>query len=246
VKQLKFIKIPKTGSSFFELNFCGEGYTKMFKGVSQNDITDYKKIKYQNEDAVITSVTHAWNYPTKIRGYESWINYRNINSNDWVDVRTFVIEEDDILVSIVRNPFDMLYSMYSFDWAKGKSIHGLGNPYSSTIDKFQEYVDIYLKDDNYHIPAFKESLFSQLKDVNGNWLIDENSIIFRFENLNEELEQFSKEINVPITNKSKTAINKTNSKPPLPWFQAYRHDQVESLTKLWSEDLKKFNYAFKK
>lgn len=216
----------------------------MFKGISQNDVNDYRNIKYNGEDAILTSVKHTWNYPTKIRGYESWIGH--IKITDWVEIETFDVEDTDILVSIVRNPFDMFYSMYSFDWAQGKKIHGLGTAFTSTVDKFQQYVDIYLNDDNYHIPAFKKSLFSQLKDINGDWLIDETSIIFRFENLNEELIQFSQKINIPISNTSKVVVNKTTSKPSVPWYKAYRKDQIERLTELWGDDLEKFNYTFKK
>ena len=80
-----------------------------------------------------------------------------------------------------------------------RSSHQLPTENYSKED-FQKFVDIYL-DSNipFHAPAFKKSLFSQLKDNDGNWILDSNSVVIRFERLSEDIDIFSRMVNLHIT-----------------------------------------------
>jgi hypothetical protein len=210
--ELLFIKIPKTASTFFERNFDDK-----FASLNGNKIT-------------IRSVGHAWTYPTKIKGWLDWDN----SEQQWGiyrDVKTFPIEPVDRLVTIVRNPFELLFSYFNYDWAWCRSSHQLPTGEYTKKD-FQKFVDIYL-DDNipFHAPAFKKSLFSQLKDEKGNWILKPNSIVIRFERLTEDISIFSRMVDVPITDHRDVAKNKAGKKP-CKWNEAYRKDQIQKLNEL--------------
>ena len=222
--ELLFIKIPKTASTFFERNFDDK-----FASLNGNKIT-------------IRSVGHAWTYPTKIKGWLDWDN----SEQQWGiyrDVKTFPIEPVDRLVTIVRNPFELLFSYFNYDWAWCRSSHQLPTGEYTKKD-FQKFVDISL-DDNipFHAPAFKKSLFSQLKDEKGNWILKPNSIVIRFERLTEDISIFSRMVDVPITDHRDVAKNKAGKKP-CKWNEAYRKDQIQKLNELWKDDLEYFDYSF--
>jgi len=223
---LKFIKIPKTGSTFFEKNFHGR-FTR------KNDV-----------DVKVYSVGHSWVYSTKIKGWLDW-DYPNQKQQIFRDVMVFNLNPSDRIVTLVRNPFEILFSYFNYDWADCRKSHGLlvGGLY--TKEDFQKFVDIYLDDNiEFHAPAFKKSLFSQLKDKDGNWIIDESSIILKFENLNNDIDKFSKNYGFDIIDSSNTAKNEAKHNKPCKWYEAYRPDQIEKLNVLWSEDLEYFNYSF--
>jgi len=222
--ELLFIKIPKTASTFFERNF------------------DDKFASLNGKKITIRSVGHAWTYPTKIKGWLDW----DKSEQQWGiyrDVKTFPIEPVDRLVTIVRNPFELLFSYFNYDWAWCRSSHQLPTGEYTKKD-FQKFVDIYL-DDNipFHAPAFKKSLFSQLKDENGNWILKPNSIVIRFERLTEDISIFSRMVDVPISDHRDVAKNKAGKKP-CEWNEAYRKDQIEKLNELWKDDLEYFDYSF--
>jgi hypothetical protein len=222
--ELLFIKIPKTASTFFERNF------------------DDKFASLNGKKITIRSVGHAWTYPTKIKGWLDW----DKSEQQWGiyrDVKTFPIEPVDRLVTIVRNPFELLFSYFNYDWAWCRSSHQLPTGEYTKKD-FQKFVDIYL-DDNipFHAPAFKKSLFSQLKDENGNWILKPNSIVIRFERLTEDISIFSRMVDVPISDHRDVAKNKAGKKP-CKWNEAYRKDQIEKLNELWKDDLEYFDYSF--
>ena len=122
---LKFIKIPKTGSTFFEKNFHGR-FTR------KND-----------EDVKVYSVGHSWVYPTKIKGWLDW-DYPNQKQQIFRDVMVFNLNPSDRIVTLVRNPFEILFSYFNYDWADCRKSHGLlvGGLY--TKEDFQKFVDIYL------------------------------------------------------------------------------------------------------
>jgi len=216
---LVFITIPETKSTFFEDNF-------------NNKIGSLK-----DGERLIRSVGHSWIYPTKIKGWRDW-DYPNRQWGVSRDVDTFSIKPTDRLVTIIRNPFDLLFNYFHSDWAWCRSSHQLPTENYSKED-FQKFVDIYL-DSNipFHAPAFKKSLFSQLKDDNGNWILDSNSVVIRFERLSEDIDIFSRMVNLNITKYP----NNTNENINCSSF--YRKDQIEKLNELWKDDLEYFNYSF--
>ena len=222
--ELVFVKIPKTASTFFEKNF------------------DTRIGSVNGEDKRIRSVGHSWLYPTQIKGWRDW-DYPNQQWGVYRDVDTYFIKPTDRIVTIVRNPFELLFSYFNYDWAWCISSHELQTE-SYTKEDFQKFVDIYLNDNiPFHAPAFKKSLFSQLKDKDGNWILKKDSVVIRFERLSEDMSIFSRMVNLSITDYSNNARNSAGKKP-CKWNEAYRDDQIQKLSELWKEDLDYFGYSF--
>lgn len=227
MNRLLFIKIPKTASTFFEKNF------------------DKKNIKINEIKYKIISVGHSWIYKTQIKGWGDW-NTPNQKLGIYRDLGTFEIKNTDKIVTIVRNPFDLFYSYFNFNWAWCRTYHNL--PIDSyTIFDFRKFVDIYLDQSiTFHAPAFKKSLFSQLKDKNNKWIINNESIVLKFENLDKEITKFSKLTSANIIDNSDLAKNVASQKKPCKLKDAYLPYQIRTLSKLWEDDLNYFNYEYEK
>ena len=220
MKNIIFVNIPNTGGEYFENNFANRWL--IFEGVN--------KYNY--------SVGVSWTYPTQIKGWRDW-DFTIQTPGEYRDVDVFNVNDDDALISVVRNPFDLLYTYFKGDWADFRKFHNVDYSEDDTLN-FQRFVDIYLDDTiAFHAPAFKKSLFSQLKDTEGKWLINSESIIFKFENLQTELENFSKIVKVPLSN----YFNKADLQPNEDWQSKYRPDQLQRLEELWKEDLEYFDYT---
>ena len=218
-----YVKIPRTASTFFESNF----YNRF--------------INYKGEHQRIISVGHSWVYPTQIKGWRDW-DYPNQPQGIFRDVLTYSIPRNETIITIVRNPFDLLISYFNYNWAWCRKFHNLSLDKNYPVSEFRKFVDIYLDDTiEFHAPALRKSLFSQLKDIDGNWLIDDTSIILRFENLDEDIKNFSNQYGIGISDTSKQAINSSGIKP-IRLESAYSNEQIEKLSKLWETDLKYFSY----
>lgn len=219
-----FVKIPRTASTFFESNFYN------------------KDINYEGRWHKIISVGHSWLYPTKIKGWLDWDNPEQ-ESGIYRNVLTYGIPADEVIITIIRNPFDLFLSYYNYNWAWCRKFHNL-NETDFSLSDFRKFVDIYLDSDiPFHAPALKQSLFSQLKDKEGNWAIDNNHTIFlRFENLENDINEFCKKTGLTIQNRTPQAIN-SSGKKTTDWYRAYTNEQVTKLSKLWEADLHRFKYS---
>ena len=206
-----FVNVPKTGGEVFEHCFDG------------------KSSRIQGKGGRVYSVGHSWSYPTKIKG---WLDWDEVNSvpGKYNDVMTYSIPPSTNVATIVRNPFHLLIDYFNEDWAWCKK-YQIGN-----ID-FQSFVDAYLDESiGFHVPAFKKSLFSQLKNQSGKWIIDSKSFVLRYEQLTQDINIFSKMTNIPLPSISKISINKYELE------SYYREDQIVKLTKLWRDDLEYLGY----
>jgi hypothetical protein len=66
----------------------------------------------------IRSVGHSWLYPTQIKGWRDW-DFPNQKSGVYRDVDTYNIKPTDRVVTIVRNPFELLFSYFkAYFWWK--------------------------------------------------------------------------------------------------------------------------------
>ena len=219
----KFIKIPNTNSTIFDNSFLN------------------KPFNLDGYDDIIESLGHSWNYPTQIKGWRDW-DFPEQIQNVFRDVMEFSLNTDDRIITIVRNPFEMLFSYFHNDWASCRTHYGFDTQ-SYTINDFQKFVDIYLdKSIVFHAPAFRNSLFSQLKDINGNWLLNDNSIVLRFEKLDDDIKKLSNIIGIEIIDSS----DESEDVESYDWYESYRNDQIQKLTKLWKVDLDYFGYEFSK
>jgi len=222
--ELLFVNIPSTASTFFEKNF------------------DLRYANINGKQMRIRSVGHSWPYPTQIKGWRDW-DFPNQDWGIYRDVDSYTINPSDKIATIVRNPFEILFSYFNYDWAWCRTYHNLLMD-DYTKEDFQKFVDIYLDDSiPFHAPAFKKSLFSQLKDTNGNWILRDDSIVMRYECLEDDINLFSTLTNIPVTNYSFDELNEVNKKP-FEWWEAYGDDQIQKLNELWDEDLKYFEYSF--
>ena len=205
-----YIKIPASDYGMFE---------ELFHGKRSNECS-------------IHSAGHSWNYPTKIKGWQDW-DYPTQEPGIFRDVAAFNLNPNDVLVTTIRNPFNILVDYYKENWANLKAHYNLQK--ENSLEDFQKFVDIYLdKSIVFHAPAFRNSMFSQLKDINGNWLFNESSIILRSEHIKEDFTKFSELVNIPISFEFESKIE-------ISIF--YRNDQIDKLTKLWKSDLDYFGYT---
>ena len=242
MKTLKLVHIPKTASTYLGMNFSGCSdffeYHSLDTLPSNNITLDGNLIEFK-------SVGHAWNYPTQIGGWNDWLG-KNFHTGRFNDVDTFELNESDILLSVVRNPFDILFSIFNYNWGKCREYHKLTTEWEYTVEDFQKFVDIYLdRNKVFFAPTLRRSMFSQLKDINGNWLINDESIILRFENFEEDFNNLLKRTDITLVNEVESK-NKSLQTKPCKWYQAYRSDQVTQLNYLWKDDLEYFGYSYKK
>jgi hypothetical protein len=175
---IKFIKIPGTESTLFETRLHG------------------KYGKLDEVGALFYSVGHSWNYQTQIKGWLDW-DYPNQRQGEYRDVHVYILNETDIITTIIRNPFEILFQYFKDDWAWCKRYSNLTDTKNYLQDDFQKFVDNYI--DNslpFHSPALRRSLYSQLKDINGKWLLNERSIVLRHETLSDDLKKFQNITNI--------------------------------------------------
>ena len=217
---LVFVNIPQTGGTTFEETFTGHLYN--FNGTK----------------GYLASVGHSWTYPTKIKGWLDWDNPSR-PQGEYHDVNVFNLHQSQKIVTLVRNPFAILVDYFIENWAWCKRYHGYDEKTNRVVD-FQAFVDDYLDDSKeFHAPAFKKSLFSQLKDKDGNWLTKNDSIIIRYEHLLKDFGIFSRMTDIPIQNITKL---KQSVRDIRDWKSYYRKDQIEKLQELWIDDLDYLGY----
>jgi hypothetical protein len=217
---LKFIKIPGTESTSFENKLHGK----------------YGKVS--GTDKLFYSVGHSWNYESQIKGWLDW-DYPNQSKGVYRNVHVYILNPTDIIVTIIRNPFEILFQYFKEDWAWCKRYSGLTDTETYIQGDFQKFVDNYI--DNslpFHSPALRRSLYSQLKDINGKWLINENSIILRHETLSDDLKKFQ-----TLTEIDTTTILQSAEFSSEYILSQYRKDQIELLTKIWDDDIQYFGYS---
>jgi len=146
--------------------------------------------------------------------------------------------------AVVRNPYDMLYSYYNHrrriedgwrdeysGWAACNDIH--------SISSFEEFIDKYC-DSNYewHIPIYKEMLFSQLFNAEGKCVVKH---IIRYERLAEGLKQLASmyDIEPDLTvNKKNVSLNGKSYK------NVYNNEMKGKVLKKCSKELSMFGYSF--
>ena len=65
-----------------------------------------------------------------------------------------------------------------------------------------------------------------------------DSVVIRFERLSEDIDIFSRMVNLHITKYP------TDDNENINCSSFYRKDQIEKLNELWKDDLEYFNYSF--
>ena len=218
--RLLYIDIPNAGNEIFNKNFVN------------------KVVELDNLFVPIHSTGTSWNYPAQIKGWRDW-DFTSQSEGKFRDVDEFGYASVDILATTVRNPFNLLYQYFINDWAWCRKYHNLPTD-NHTIADFHKFVDIYLdRSIVFHAPLFRNSLFSQLKDINGNWLLTDTSIILRYESIEADINKFRKHVNL-------TDINLESLPKQIDYFNMYTEAQVKLLKVLWKDDLDYLGYTFGK
>ena len=218
--RLLYIDIPNAGNEIFNKNFVN------------------KVVELDNLFVPIHSTGTSWNYPAQIKGWRDW-DFTSQSEGKFRDVDEFGYASVDILATTVRNPFNLLYQYFINDWAWCRKYHNLPTD-NHTIADFHKFVDIYLdRSIVFHAPLFRKSLFSQLKDINGKWLLTDTSIILRYESIEADINKFRKHVNL-------TDINLESLPKQIDYFNMYTKAQVKLLKVLWKDDLDYLGYEFGK
>ena len=120
--------------------------------------------------------------------------------------------------AIVRNPYDRMVSWYFFYNIKNLTRHADNTSFYSWVKNPTKF------------NLFEETKY--LLKPQYTW-IDDTVTILKYENLNEELNNFfNKEIELPI-------INKTNHKQ---YLEYYNQESLDVVYEKYKKDFKKFNY----
>ena len=218
--RLLYIDIPNVDDTLFNKNFVN------------------KVVELDGIFVPIHSTGTSWNYPSQIKGWRDW-DFTSQSQGKFREVDEFAFTSTDTLVTMVRNPFNLLYQYFLNDWAWCRKYHNLPTD-NHTITDFHKFVDIYLdRSVVFHAPSFRKSLFSQLKDINGNWLLGEKSVVLRYENIEEDIRKFSKFVGISDTELKPTP-------PQKDYFDMYTDEHIKSLKALWKDDLEYFGYGLSK
>lgn len=146
--------------------------------------------------------------------------------------RKIIIPNDRkcIIMGVVRNPYDRLYSMYEFFKKKRADISKETN-FESFIMNFEE--KYYLKK-----PMF-DTCYNFLTDEDGNLMTTD---IIRFENLQLEYDMFCKkykiENNLIERNKNEFKDN------DICWSKLYTEEMQRIVDKIFYKDFETFNYSY--
>lgn len=147
-------------------------------------------------------------------------------------------------ITIIRNPFDLLCSYYFH----GEELREDGNychsgwasvNYTHQFRSFKEFIISYCDPNfNWHQPALKNFLYSQLFDISHNCVAD---IIIKYEYLNDAIDILNKKLIYPI----KKNNFKNNSKRKIKNYKEYYDEEMINLVyKKCERELTYFNYEF--
>lgn len=143
------------------------------------------------------------------------------------------------MISFVRNPWDRLVSAYYYLEQGGMNNFDKKN-FKKHLEKFDDFKDfVYsLEDDSSVINKvlhLKPQKFFVC--VKGKIKVDE---VYRFENLEDDFNQIVEKYNLKISKPFK----KHNSSNHPNYQECYDDKMIEIVKKVYSEDIKLFNYSF--
>ena len=174
------------------------------------------------------SVAKAIFGDVSLEGHRSIMFYKNLFNEDFSEYFTF---------SVVRNPWDRLYSAFKF-LEKGGINNHYRNAYEQYLEEYKDFEDFVTNGLNkkmiYEIMHFiPQSEFICSKDGK----IDVNYIA-RFENLKDDISKLSEKINNPIE------LDHHNSNKKVSYKEIYTSDMIKKVEEIYKMDIINFNYKF--
>ena len=138
-------------------------------------------------------------------------------------------ERDGIIMSVVRNPYDRLYSIYEFHSKKRSDIKN--ETFRSFILKFE--TKYYLRSSQYNTCC----IF--LENEEGNFMTTD---IIRFENLQTDYESFCLKYRIKnnLTEMNRNELKDTN----IDWSKLYDKEMRTVVDKVFRKDFEAFNYSY--
>ena len=143
------------------------------------------------------------------------------------------ITEHDVIpiMSVVRNPFDRLFSIFSFYIVNGPQAYALQTKPNMTFEDFiLSFENLYFRKDNMFGTCFDHlSIENQLLTTD----------ILKFENLDNDFKAFTKKYNLPDTELNRVNVNPKKKKMP-----TYTKEMIKIVERLFEKDLNTFNYSY--
>jgi len=143
-----------------------------------------------------------------------------------------ITEHNDIpIMSVVRNPFDRLFSIFSFYVINGPQAYRLQTEPNMTFEDFiLSFEKLYFRKDNMFGTCFDHlSIENQLLTTD----------ILKFENLANDFKAFTKKYNIPDRELNRVNVNPKKKKMP-----TYTKKMIKIVERLFEKDLNTFNYSY--
>lgn len=183
-------------------------------------------LKVAGANARVKTHPHAYCYPIgKVRGWEWNTEFPKFN-----------LSKNDNYLALVRNPFDILVSYYHHThrgsggidgWGNCNKVHGFGS--------WGEFLEAYIDPGHdWHLPPVKRSMFSFAYDRGDVLIIDD---YFKLEE--------PARLNKFLTERGGAKLPRKNVTKDKPSDGVYYNPHVVSeLNRIWSRDLKHFDYGY--
>jgi len=167
---------------------------------------------------------------------ETWPSYSEVKE----------YKESDFSFTVLRNPYDMLYSYYSHYIDNSKKKNWIDNGWANVngyheIVSFENFIDIYTSIDpkSWHVPSLCENLFGQIFSEDKKLLVDKAIFV-------ERLDKGLIEIAKILRPGSNIIVSRLNSSPDRKkdYRSAYNDSMIEKVRKKCSWELESFGYSF--
>lgn len=268
-----FIHIPKTGGTWFK-NALGIGDADSLVRPTEPSMDNPTPIELiarmrseirmktgspreRQPHDYIENLAHAFPYRFTVDGWNpkaskySYMSFlKDMPYHRYYDPN-YTEKVDNIdYVTIIRNPFSMLYSYWRYmpkdqsDWtASTPPLGGWANcNVVMDLHSFSDFVEHYLDlEKKWHVPPFKENLFAQLYRKDGT-LVPKTENILKCEHLKVDFVRWCKRNDIPYR---EVPMDKRNINPVHDTYEGkYTLRQVHLLEQVWHEQLKAFNYSY--
>lgn len=175
------------------------------------------------------------------KGGESVVGNVKISTPAWPSHREMGLQDDDITIAIVRNPFDWLKSYYfhvgygHFRIRKHKGWQGAVDYHR--FSSFEQFVYAYCDEEtNWHLPSLKKNPWAQILDGRNRLVVD--CALFN-EKLEESIMFISEYLKTPVTSFRENIGSATGD-----YRQYYTSSLVDTVGKKFKKILDFTGYEF--